>query len=124
MRIFALTISFLLALTLSAQSSGDGTIFDDGRECLDGDKLLLVPFEIARTFSTQCKQIKVDEYGQIYLDRARKTSSLNAAEARLIARVAFYGRPEMAKSACQILGTKGEQARKFEVQLKRDTICQ
>ncbi|VAW12163.1 hypothetical protein MNBD_ALPHA09-168 [hydrothermal vent metagenome] len=123
MRITALTISWLFALTLTALSAGDRTIFDDGRECMDSDKLLIVPFEIARTYSAQCKQIKVDEYGQSYLNRARERPSLNAAEARLIARIAFYGRPEMAKEACHILGLKGEQAKIFKEQLKRDTIC-
>ena len=58
MRTIALTAFGLFALTLTALSAGDRTIFDDGQECMGGDKLLIVPFEIARTYSAQCKQIK------------------------------------------------------------------
>ena len=99
------------------------TIFDDGKECMAGDKLLLVPFEIARTYSAQCKQIKVDEYGETYLVRAERVASLNSAEARLIARIAFYGRPAMSVRACAILKGKGRAARDFWNRLKGDGIC-
>lgn len=123
MRKLFLVALFCTGLASSALSADESTIFDDGQECMAGDKLLLVPFEIARTYSAQCKELKVDEYGQTYLFRAKERPVLNKAEARLLARIAFYGKPDMAKAACGLLGNKGKAARDFWNKLKKDGVC-